>query len=546
MASTALPTLEYTPVEEIPSRVKSVRATFFEHKTRPIEFRIQQLRKLYWAIKDREHLVTAALKQDLNRPEYEAYVGEIVSTLNDIIFITKNLPKWAKDEKAADIDLTFSLMRPTIRKDPLGCVLIIGLVLHSLPNPTPHLANYLHRAFNFPFVLTLGPLLGAIAAGNTVVVKPSEVSPHCAAVIQEIIEAALDPTCVSVIQGSVPETKALLDERWDKICFTGSARVGRIVAQAAAPKLTPVLLELGGRNPAFVTKRADLRLVARRLLWGKTFNAGQICISQNYILVDREVVDQLVVEFERAIKEYYPNGAKASPDYSRIINEGAFQRIKQMVDNTKGKILLGGSMDEKEKFIEPTVVLVDSTEDSLITEESFGPIITLLPVSNLDEAIRIANDVDGTPLALYPFGSKEETAKGIVFTSLHYVLSSVRSGGASVNDSYMHVSISNLPFGGVGESGTGCYHGRSSFDAFTHQRSITTTPGWVERILSIRYPPYIGKLGKYKAASLKSPNFNRAGERTYGLLEWITWFITFGKGPNRSGAARATAAALGK
>ncbi|OAL63160.1 aldehyde dehydrogenase [Trichophyton rubrum] len=516
MASTALPTLQYTPVEEIPSRVKNVRATFFEHKTRPIEFRIQQLRKLYWAIKDREQLVTAALKQDLNRPEYEAYVGEIVSTLNDIIFITKNLPKWAKDEKAADIDLTFSLMKPTIRKDPLGCVLIIG-------------------AFNFPFVLTLGPLLGAIAAGNTVVVKPSEVSPHCAAVIQEIIEAALDPTCVSVVQGSVPETKALLDERWDKICFTGSARVGRIVAQAAAPKLTPVLLELGGRNPAFVTKRADLRLVARRLLWGKTFNAGQICISQNYILVDREVVDQLVVEFERAIKEYYPNGAKASPDYSRIINEGAFQRIKQMVDNTKGKILLGGSMDEKEKFIEPTVVLVDSTEDSLITEESFGPIITLLPVSNLDEAIRIANDVDGTPLALYPFGSKEETAK---------VLSSVRSGGASVNDSYMHVSVANLPFGGVGESGTGCYHGRSSFDAFTHQRSITSTPGWVERILSIRYPPYIGKLGKYKAASLKSPNFNRAGERTYGLLEWITWFITFGKGPNRSGAARATAAAL--
>lgn len=243
-------------------------------------------------------------------------------------------------------------------------------------------------------------------------IKPSEVSPHCAAVIQEIVEAALDPSCVSVIQGSVPETKALLAERWDKICFTGSSRVGRIVAQAAAPNLTPVLLELGGRNPAFVTKHADLRLVARRLLWGKTFNAGQICLSQNYILVDREVVDQLVAEFDRALKEYYPMGAKASPDYSRIINDSAFQRIKGMIDNTNGKILLGGSVDEKEKFIEPTVVLVDSTEDSLISEESFGPIITLLPVSNLDEAIRIANDVDGTPLAVYPFGTKDEAAKG--------------------------------------------------------------------------------------------------------------------------------------
>ncbi|KAK2827847.1 hypothetical protein FQN49_007281 [Arthroderma sp. PD_2] len=516
MASPALPILKYTPVEEIPTRVKNVRTTFFEHKTRPIEFRIQQLRKLYWAIKDREHLMTAALKRDLNRPEYESYVGELVMMLNDIIFVTNNLPKWAKDQKAADIDLTFALMKPTIRKDPLGCVLVIG-------------------AFNFPFLLTFGPVIGAIAAGNTVVIKPSEVSPHCAAVTQEIVEAALDPSCVSVVQGSIPETKALLAERWDKICFTGSSRVGRIVAQAAAPNLTPVLLELGGRNPAFVTKRADLRLAARRLLWGKTFNAGQICLSQNYILVDKDVVDQLVIEFKKAINEYYPNGAKASPDYCRIINDGAFQRIKEMIDNTNGKILVGGSMDEKEKYIEPTIVLVDSTEDSLVSEESFGPIITLLPVSNLDEAIRIANDVDGTPLGIYPFGSKEETAK---------VLASVRSGGASVNDSFMHASIPTLPFGGVGESGSGAYHGRSSFEAFTHSRSITTTPGWVERVLSIRYPPYIGKLNKYKAASLQTPNFNRAGQRTYGLFGWLTWIITLGGGANKSGATRAAAAVI--
>ena len=271
----------------------------------------------------------------------------------------------------------------------------------------------MHRAFNVPFQLTLGPLIGAIAAGNTAVVKPSESSPNCAVVIQQIIEAALDPSCVAVVQGAIPETQALLAQRWDKICFTGNAAVGRIVAKAAAPNLTPVILELGGLNPAFITKQADLRLAARRLLWGKTFNAGQVCTSQNYILADKEIVPRLVMEFEKALKEYYPSGVKASPDFCRIINDSAFRRIKAMIDNSRGKILLGGTMDEKERFIEPTVIQVDSVDDSLIAQESFGPLITILPVTDLDEAIRIANRVDSTPLALYPFGTKKEVEKGI-------------------------------------------------------------------------------------------------------------------------------------
>jgi hypothetical protein len=269
-----------------------------------------------------------------------------------------------------------------------------------------------YSAFNVPFQLTIGPLVGAIAAGNTVVVKPSETSPHCAAVLQDIIEAGLDPSVVRVVQGGVPQVQALLAERWDKICFTGSATVGRIVAKAAAPNLTPVLLELGGRNPAFITKKADLRLAARRLLWGKTFNAGQICLSQNYILADKEVVDGLVAEFRKAYAEYYPNGVKESPDFCRIVNDGAFRRIKSLIDNSKGKILLGGTMDEKERFIEPTIVQVDSVDDSLMTSETFGPVITILPVNNLDEAIQIANDIDSTPLAVYPFGTKQEVEKG--------------------------------------------------------------------------------------------------------------------------------------
>lgn len=271
--------------------------------------------------------------------------------------------------------------------------------------------KFIYSAFNFPFQLTLGPAIGAIAAGNTVIIKPSENAPRSAAVMQKICEIALDPSCYAFVQGGIPETQALLAERWDKIFFTGGANVGRIIAKAAAPNLTPVVLELGGINPAIVTKNADPRLVARRMLWGKLMNAGQVCTSQNYLLVDKTLVNRVVEEFKKAYKEFYPKGAKDSPDYSRIINDGAFQRLKSMLDNTKGKIMMGGTMDEKERFIEPTVVLVDSVDDSLCVQESFGPFIPILPVENLDEAINLANGVQSTPLGLYPFGNKADVAK---------------------------------------------------------------------------------------------------------------------------------------
>lgn len=257
--------------------------------------------------------------------------------------------------------------------------------------------------------MTLGPVIGAIAGGNTVVVKPSENASKSAVVIQEVVQAALDPSCYTVIQGGVPETQTLLAERWDKIFFTGGANVGRIVAKAAAPHLTPVVLELGGINPAIISKSADPRLVARRMLWAKVMNAGQICTSQNYLLVDRAIVPAVIEEFKKAYKEFYPQGAKASPDYSRIINEGHFNRLKAMIDNSKGKILAGGTMDEKELFIEPTIVEVNSTDDSMLIQESFGPLVPILPVDDLDEAVKVANSIMATPLGIYPFGSKKDT-----------------------------------------------------------------------------------------------------------------------------------------
>lgn len=261
--------------------------------------------------------------------------------------------------------------------------------------------------------MTLGPVIGAIAAGNTVVIKPSENAANSAVVMQEIVEAALDPSCYSIIQGGVPETQALLAERWDKIFFTGGATVGRIIAKAAAPNLTPVVLELGGINPAIVSRSANPRLVARRMLWGKTLNAGQVCTSHNYLLIDRQMVPAVVAEFKKAYDEFYPQGAKASPDYARIINEGHFNKLKSMIDSSKGKILLGGTMDEKEKFIEPTLVEVNSVDDSLLIQESFGPLMPLLPVDDVEEAVRIANSIQSTPLGIYPFGSKKDTDRSM-------------------------------------------------------------------------------------------------------------------------------------
>ncbi len=464
------------------------------------------------SIVDHEAEIIEACKQDLGKSVFETLLSEIKWVENDIIFVSKNLEKWAKDETPEDIPLMNHLMRPRIRKEPLGCVLIIG-------------------PFNFPINLTLSPLVGAIAGGNTAIIKPSEQAPASAMVMQKILAASVDPSCYRVINGGIPETQALLAEKWDKIFFTGSANVGKIIAKAAAPTLTPVTLELGGRNPAIVTKKADIHLVARRLLWGKVFNAGQVCISQNYILVDKDVVPMLVAELKLAMAEFFPSGAKDSPDYGRIVSDQQFSRIKKMLDNTSGKIVMGGTMDAEQRFIEPTVIEVSDSSDSLITDESFGPLIPILPVENLDEAIRIANSVHATPLGLYPFGSKDEVAK---------ILKEVRSGGASVNDAYTHGVIPTLAFGGVGDSGSGAYRGRASFDCFVHRRSVTTTPGWMEKLLAVRYPPYKGKYEQYAKMSVMKPNFDRQGNVKFQLIRYI---LTLGSGSTKRGVLRAAAIA---
>ena len=333
--------------------------------------------------------------------------------------------------------------------------------------------------------------------------------------MEKIIAEALDTDAFTVVQGAIPETTALLDEKWDKIFYTGGAAVAKIISKKAAETLTPVTLELGGKNPAIVTKNADIKLAARRLLWAKSVNAGQVCVSQNYILIDEAVLPTLVTELEKSLKDFYPKGMKASPDFGRIATRRAFDKLQTMLSESKGKVLFDSneSPDAESLFFPITVVQVSSPEDSLIAEESFGPLMTLLPVPDLDTAIRIANEVSATPLGMYPFGSKAETDR---------MLNEVRSGGATVNDAFFHATLPTLQFGGVGESGQGSYRGRSSFDCFTHRRSVVTTPGWMESMLSIRYPPFQGtnKLKKFQNMADLKPNFDRDGKNT-GWLGWL-------------------------
>jgi beta-apo-4'-carotenal oxygenase len=390
---TKIPAFEATSLEDIARFAASTRAAFESQKTKDVEWRLVQLRKLWWGITDYTPQLLSALKQDLGKPSQEAILGEIQFCLSDISYALKNLKTWVKDDTNLDYPLTFAALKPHLRKEPLGSVLIIG-------------------AYNYPVMLLLSPLVGAISAGCTAVLKPSESAPATAMVIKEMVEKYLDPSSFHLVNGAIPETTALLNEKWDRIFYTGNPTVARIIAKKAAESLTPVTLELGGRNPAFISKSANLALAARRLLWGKCNNAGQVCLSHNYVCVERELVDDFIKYLNASYNEFFPKGAKASEDYGHIVNERQFDRIKNLLDTTNGKIVMGGETDRSELFIAPTAVLVDSIDDPMMANESFGPIWSIYPVSNVKEAIQVMKKVDPTPLSLMTFGSKAENELG--------------------------------------------------------------------------------------------------------------------------------------
>ncbi|EJD01022.1 aldehyde dehydrogenase [Fomitiporia mediterranea MF3/22] len=456
--------LKYTSLQEIESIHAKLSSEFLKWRTRSIEFRKQQLSQLVYMVEDNQERIREALSHDLGKPTLEAMVAEVGMTIRDAVEAYNKVETWAADGKPP-FRLDTCILRPKIRKEPKGVVLIIG-------------------AYNFPVWLTLGLMAGAIAAGNAIVLKPSESAPAVAALVAELVPKYLDPSLYAVVNGAVAEMTKLLELKWDHIMYTGGGKVGRIVATAAAKHLTPLTLELGGKNPVIIDSRYDLALAAKRIAWGRLTNAGQVCAAPDYILVPVELQDKLVAEFAKVLKSFYPDGALKSNSFARIISNVHFKRIKGMLDETKGEIVIGGQTVESQKFIAPTIVKNVSGEDALMGQEIFGPVIALVPVRSIDEAIAFVNARDH-PLVLHVFTNDEKLKKKI--------FDNTRSGSALCNDVLLQGSVEDLPFGGVGESGYGQHRGKWGFETFTHFRSTAESPSIVELVMSSRYPPYTPK-----------------------------------------------------
>ena len=444
--------------------IAAMRQPVSDGATRPRSWRLEQLDRLERAIAERRDAVLKALASDLGKPPVEAYF-ELVAVQQEIQLVRSRLRRWMAP-RAVGLPVFLQPGRAEVIREPLGCVLVIG-------------------PWNYPFLLSLQPLVSALAAGNTVVLKPSEHAPATSALIADLIDAAFPTTTVQVVQGDGPVAQALLQERFDHIFFTGGERVGRLVMEAAARHLTPVTLELGGKSPAVVLRDADLEVSARRLVWGKCLNAGQTCIAPDYLLVDEAVETPLIERLGERISQCFGDDPLASDDLGCLVNQAQFERLHALLEGarSRGQVLFGGQSDASRRRIAPTLIQVDSLDDPLMHEELFGPLLPVLRVNDLNEAIERINQRP-KPLALYLF-SKQRDAQ-------QQILERTSSGGVCFNDVVMHVSVPDLPFGGVGNSGMGNYHGEAGFRTFSHERSVLRRPFRLD--VPFRYPPYAGKL----------------------------------------------------
>ncbi|XP_058531922.1 aldehyde dehydrogenase family 3 member A2 isoform X1 [Ochotona princeps] len=438
--------------------VERVRQAFRSGRSRPLRFRLQQLEALRKMVQEREKDILGAIAADLCKSEFNAYSQEVIAILGEIDFMLRNLPEWITAQPVKK-NLFTMLDEAYIQAEPLGVVLIIG-------------------AWNYPFVLTMQPLIGAIAAGNAVIVKPSELSENTAKVLAKLLPQYLDQDLYTVINGGVQETTELLKQRFDHILYTGNAAVGKIVMEAAAKHLTPVTLELGGKSPCYVDRDCDLDTVCRRITWGKYMNSGQTCIAPDYILCEAQLQDQIVQKIKETVKEFYGENIKESPDYERIINLRHFKRIQSLLEGQK--IAFGGETDEATRYIAPTVLTDVDPKSKVMQEEIFGPVLPIVPVKNADEAIHFINERE-KPLALYVFSHNDKLIKRMI--------NETSSGGVVGNDVIMHFTLNSLPFGGVGYSGMGAYHGKHTFDTFSHQRSCLLKSLKGEGANKLRYPP---------------------------------------------------------
>lgn len=414
---------------------------FASDRTQDVSFRITQLKILRDLIVSNEKSLMAALKQDLRKSAFEAYTTEIGVTLAEITFMLKHLRIWAKPRKVRT-PLTHFGAKSYIYREPYGVVLILS-------------------PWNYPFYLCMAPLIGAIAAGNCAVLKPSELTPATSSLMAELIEEYFSSAYISVVEGDVVTSKALLEEQWDYIFFTGSTAVGKVIMEAAAKHLTPVTLELGGKSPCIVHRDAKLDLAAKRIVWGKFLNAGQTCIAPDYLFVHKDIKTTLVQYIKHYIQKLYGANPLLNEQYAAIVNERHFDRLCNLLGN--GDILIGGKNERQSRTIEPTVLHNVGWDDPVMREEIFGPIMPILDYESLSEVVAQINHRP-KPLALYVFTEDRSVQE--------QVLQSVSFGGGSINDTVYHIASPHLPFGGVGASGIGAYHGKASFDTFTHQKSV--------------------------------------------------------------------------
>ncbi|MEU6773561.1 aldehyde dehydrogenase family protein [Streptomyces sp. NPDC046759] len=438
--------MNHPAIEQPADLVARLRATFATGRTKPVEWRTGQLRRLRALLTERGADLAAALKADLGKSGTEAYRTEIDFTVREIDHTLEHLADWLRPEPAPVPAHLGADATAWTQYDPLGVVLVIA-------------------PWNYPAQLLLAPMVGALASGNAVVAKPSELAPATSAALAELIPAYLDTDAVAVVEGGVPETTALLAERFDHIFYTGNGTVGRIVMRAAAEHLTPVTLELGGKSPVFVDRDADLDVVADRLARGKFLNAGQTCVAPDYVLTDPDTAAALEPALVRAVEALYGTDPAQAPEYGRIINERHFDRLSGLLGS--GRIAVGGETDRDAKYIAPTVLVDVDPASPVMQEEIFGPILPVVTVAGLDEAIGFINDRD-KPLALYVFSESEGTRARIA--------AETSSGGLGHGLPLAHLTVSDLPFGGVGESGTGSYHGRYSIETFSHRKAVLQKP----------------------------------------------------------------------
>lgn len=447
--------------EQIASLLDKQREYYKSGVTVPVDFRIEQLKKLYAAIKKYENEILQALHTDLGKSDYESFMCEIGLVLSEITYMIRHTKKFAK--------------RKTVYTP------ITNFHAHCFKQPVPYGNTLIMSPWNYPFLLTVDPLADAIAAGNTAIVKPSAYSPATSAIISKIISECFDVEYIAVITGGRAENAALLEQKFDFVFFTGSQAVGKEVLRHTAEHLTPAVLELGGKSPCIVDKSANIALAAKRIVFGKFLNCGQTCVAPDYILCESSVKDKFISEVASQIKIQYGENPLKNKDYGKIINQKHFERLCGLID--KNKVIIGGETDCDSNRIAPTVMDNVTENDAVMGEEIFGPIMPILTFDDFDKMVDNLKAKD-KPLALYLFSSDKGQIKRIT-TELSY-------GGGCINDVVVHLSTSEMGFGGVGQSGMGSYHGKDGFDAFSHYKSIMDKKTWLD--LPMRYQPYKNKM----------------------------------------------------